>query len=134
MGHPTLPGGLRPDKLHDGKALDTSRLMQHVRGHGGTLTHVLGAVGKFRFRHGDWPRRLYLYPETLAALVEELTPLGFYRCQQRLDLVADLERDLFCADDNGNVSIYRIQAASDPWGIEAAATWLGLLSVAGETS
>ncbi|MDR3400702.1 MAG: hypothetical protein P4M06_24415 [Pandoraea sp.] len=134
MGHPTLPGGLRPDSPDGGTARDPSRLMQQVRGHGGTLAHVLGAVGKFRFRHADWPRRLYLYPETLAALVQDLTPLGFYRFQQRLDIVADLERDLFCVDDSGNVSIYRIQAASDPASIEAAAVWLGLLSIAGETS
>ncbi|VVD95271.1 hypothetical protein [Pandoraea fibrosis] len=134
MGHPTLPGGLRPDSPENGKARDMARLMRHVRGHGGTLAHVLGAVGKFRFRHGHWPRRLYLYPETLAALVQDLTPLGFYRFQQRLDIVADLERDLFCVDDSGNVSIYRVQATSDPASIEAAAVWLGLLSIGGETS
>lgn len=73
-------------------------------------------------------------PETLAALVQDLTPLGFYRFQQRLDIVADLERDLFCAADNGNVSIYRIQMASDPASIEAAAIWLSLLSIGGEKS
>lgn len=134
MGHPTLPGGRRPDSPDNGEARDTARPMRHIRGHGGTLAHVLGAVGKFRFRHGHWPRRLYLYPETLAALVQDLTPLGFYRFQQRLDIVADLERDLFCVDDSGNVSIYRVQATSDPASIEAAAVWLGLLSIGGETS
>ncbi|WP_281718155.1 hypothetical protein [Pandoraea apista] len=134
MGHPTPPGGLRPERSGNGTTHDATRLMRHVRGHGGTLAHVLGAVGKFRFRHGHWPQQLYLYPETLAALVQELTPLGFYGFQQRLDLVADLERDLFCVDNSGNVSIYRIQAASDPASIEAAAVWLGLLSIGGERS
>lgn len=97
-----------------------------VRGHGGTLAHVLGALGKFRRRHGHWPRRLYLYPETLAALVQDLTPLGFYRFQQRLDVIADLERDMFCADDAGNVTIYRVQTAQDPAAIDAATGWLNL--------
>ncbi|VVD67425.1 hypothetical protein PTE31013_00423 [Pandoraea terrigena] len=100
--------------------------MACLRGHGGTLAHVLGALGAFRARHGHWPRRLCLYPETLAALVQDLTPLGFYRCQHRLDIVADLARDLFCGDDSGNVSVYRIQAASAPANIDAAAIWLGL--------
>lgn len=128
MGHPTLPGRLRPGTPDPDIALahDPSCLMECVRGHGGTLAHVLGALGTFRSRHGHWPRRLYLYPETLAALVQDLTPLGFYRCQQRLDILADLERDLFCADESGNVSIYRIQATVDPVGIDAAAVWLGL--------
>ena len=128
MGHPTLPGRLRPGTPDPDIALahDPSCLMACVRGHGGTLAHVLGALGAFRARHGHWPRRLYLYPETLAALVQDLTPLGFYRCQQRLDILTDLERDLFCADDSGNVSIYRVQAAADPAGIDAAAVWLGL--------
>lgn len=134
MGHLALRGGLRPHRPVAGAARHTAHAMRHVRGHGGTLAHVLGAIGKFRFRHGHWPQRLYLYPETLAALVQDLTPLGFYRFQQRLDIVADLERDLFCADDNGNVSIYRIQMASDPASIEAAAIWLGLLSIGGEKS
>lgn len=132
MGHLTLPGGLLPDMPDAGTAHAMWRLMQHVRGHGGTVSHVLGAVGKFRFRHAHWPRHLYLYPETLAALVQDLTPLGFYRCQQRLDIVADLERDLFCVDDSGNVSIYRIHAASDCASIMAAAVWLDLSSIAGE--
>lgn len=128
MGHPTLPGSLRPGAPDPDIALahDPSCLMACVRGHAGTLAHVLGALGVFRARHGHWPCRLYLYPETLAALVQDLTPLGFYRCQQRLDIVADLERDLFCADERGNVSIYRIQAAPDPASIDAAAIWLGL--------
>ena len=103
----------------------TPHLIDFVRGHGGTLAHVLGALGKFHGRHGHWPSHIHLYPETLAALVQDLTPLGFYRFQQRLDVAADLERDLFCADDSGNVSIYRIQTASDPAGIDAAARWLG---------
>ncbi|MFJ2995767.1 hypothetical protein [Pandoraea sp. NPDC087047] len=106
---------------------DTSHLIDFVRGHGGTLAHVLGALEKFHLRHGHWPSRLFLYPETLAALVQDLTPLGFYRLQQRLDVVADLERDLFCTDDGGNVSIYRIQVAPSSSGIDAAACWLGLM-------
>lgn len=111
----------------DTSGYDTSHLIDSVRGHGGTLAHVLGALEKFRFRHGHWPSHLFLYPETLAALVQDLTPLGFYRLQQRLDVVADLERDLFCADDSGNVSIYRVQVAPDPAGIDAVACWLGLM-------
>ncbi|BET12842.1 hypothetical protein [Pandoraea sputorum] len=105
----------------------TPHLIDFVRGHGGTLAHVLGALGKFRHRHGHWPSRLFLYPETLAALVQDLTPLGFYRVQQRLDVIADLERDLFCGDDCGNVAIYRVQVASDPAEVDAAAIWLGLM-------
>lgn len=105
----------------------TSQLIDFVRGHGGTLAHVLGALGKFRLRHGHWPSRVFLFPETLAALVQDLTPLGFYRVQQRVDVVTDLERDLFCADDCGNVAIYRVQAASSPASIDAAAVWLGLM-------
>ncbi|VVE64232.1 hypothetical protein PCA31118_01536 [Pandoraea captiosa] len=104
----------------------TSHLIDFVRGHGGTLAHVLGALGRFRLRHGHWPSRVFLYPETLAALVQDLTPLGFYRVQQRLDVVADLERDLFCSDDCGNVAVYRIQAPSNPASVDAAAVWLGL--------
>ncbi|VVD73809.1 hypothetical protein [Pandoraea anhela] len=135
MGHPTPPGGLRPDEPDPAptprptpsSGCGASFLIDVVRGHGGTLAHVLGALGKFRLRHGHWPSHIYLYPETLAALVQDLTPLGFYRVQQRLDVAADLERDLYCADDCGNVAIYRLQAASDPASIDAAAVWLGLM-------
>ena len=126
MGQATLPDGLRPASSHSTGAHAPSRALKHVRGHGGTLAHVLGALGTFRFRHGHWPNRLYLYPETLAALVQDLTPLGFYRIQRRIDVAADLERDLFCVDDRGNVSIYRVQAPSDSASIDAAAVWLGL--------
>ncbi|MBN4667671.1 hypothetical protein HUS70_01645 [Pandoraea nosoerga] len=140
MGHPTQACELRPDEAGIERpdvvvAADDSSAaglrggappIDHLRGHGGTLAHVLGALGAFRSRHGHWPRHLFLYPETLAALVQDLTPLGFYLLQQRLDVVADLERDLFCVDDRGNVSIYRVQAPSGPAGTEAAAAWLGL--------
>lgn len=130
MGYPTPPGGLRTDVSDVGTAHAPLQLIESVRGHGGTLAHVLGAIGTFRFRHGHWPRRVYLYPETLAALVQDLTPLGFYRLQQHLDVVPDLERDLFCVDDSGNVSIYRVQAAPSAAVVEAAAVWLGLSSPA----
>ncbi|VVD94576.1 hypothetical protein PCA20602_01816 [Pandoraea capi] len=135
MGHPTPPGGLRPGEPDPAPArkptaangVGATFLIDFVRGHGGTLAHVLAALGKFRLRHGHWPSHVYLYPETLAALVQDLTPLGFYRVQQRLDLTADLERDLFCADDSGNIAIYRVQAVSDPASLDAAAVWLGLM-------
>ncbi|VVD84073.1 hypothetical protein PMO31116_01242 [Pandoraea morbifera] len=126
MGHPTPPRGLRPADPDQGSLATPSQLIESVRGHGGTLAHVLGALGTFRLRHGHWPGRLYLYPETLAALVQDLTPLGFYRLQQHLDVLTDLERDLFCADDSGNVSIYRVQAVPDAVSIDVAAAWLGL--------
>jgi len=112
-------------------APDLSQATYYLRGHGGTLAHVLAALGKFRRRHGHWPRRLYLYPETFAALVQDLTPIGFYRFQQRLEIIADLERDLFCSDDAGNVTVYRMQAAQDPAAIDAATGWLDLCSPGG---
>lgn len=126
MGYPTPPRGLRPANPEQGSPTAWPQLIESVRGHGGTLAHVLGALGTFRFRHGHWPSRLYLYPETLAALVQDLTPSGFYRLQQHLDVLTDLERDLFCADDGGNVSIYRVPAVPDTVSIDVAAAWLGL--------
>ncbi|AJC20769.1 hypothetical protein [Pandoraea pulmonicola] len=124
IDRPDIAGG--PDDAANAGTRNAPCLIDNVRGHGGTLAHVLGALGTFRSRHGHWPRHLFLYPETLAALVQDLTPMGFYLVQQRLDVVADLERDLFCVDDSGNVSIYRVQATPDPAVIEAAAVWLGL--------
>lgn len=149
MGYPTIPGGIcsvgplgpvgpvvpvsAVGSVHAigpiaAIAPDLSQATYYLRGHGGTLAHVLAALGKFRRRHGHWPRRLYLYPETLAALVQDLTPIGFYRFQQRLEIIADLERDLFCSDDAGNVTVYRMQAAQDPAAIDAATGWLDLCS------
>lgn len=125
---PDIPRG--PHASANAGTRSSPCLSDNVRGHGGTLAHVLGALGTFRSRHGHWPRHLFLYPETLAALVQDLTPLGFHRVQQRLDIVADPERDLFCVDDSGNASIYRVQAAASPAGIEAAAVWLGLCAPA----
>ena len=71
MGYPTPPRGLRPANPEQGSPTAWPQLIESVRGHGGTLAHVLGALGTFRFRHGHWPSRLYLYPETLAALVQD---------------------------------------------------------------
>lgn len=112
MGHPSIPGREDP-------------VTRYVRGHGGTLAHVLAAIGRFHARYGHWPDRLCLYPETLAALVQDMTPRGFYMLQLRLDVVSDLERDLFCTDSQGNIAVYRVQA-QDYGALENAAVWLGL--------
>ncbi|GAB3627705.1 hypothetical protein PTE30175_02401 [Pandoraea terrae] len=114
MGHPSIPG--RDDPV-----------THYVRGHGGTLAHVLEALGKFHTRHGHWPTHLHVYPETLAALVQDLTPLGFYMVQLKVEVVSDLERDLFSADTLGNIAIYRVQAGSIGDVSRDAAQWLGLV-------
>lgn len=99
---------------------------RYIRGHGGTLAHVLNALGRFESRYAHWPDRLFLYPETLAALVQDLTPLGFYMMQLKVSVISDLERDLFCTDLRGNISVYRIQTRHDDAASRAAAIWLGL--------
>lgn len=104
----------------------------YVRGHGGTFGHVLQALGEFHARHGRWPSHLHLHPETLAALVCDVTPLGLYLLQIRVALISDPVHDFLAADERGNAHAYHFGHSALLTGgadaIDAAARWLGYTS------
>lgn len=94
----------------------------------GVTVRFIEAINGFKTRYGYWPTRLEAAAATIAAVAtENLTPLGFFLMQSKIDLVVGQDGCLVAKGRGEDIFDY----GRDGWQSEGrhehdARAWLGL--------
>jgi len=95
-------------------------------GHDKNWIRLCAAIDGFRVRYGRWPKRVRVYPNSLADLRDHLfAPADYARIVAKVSLVAD-EAGMVAEDDEGGSYDYGKEGFSNESPTPGAAEWLGV--------